>query len=242
MNTINKNHLRRGLSLVQIPVLALSLSFVSACDAEPEAIDTQADSLDAAEPVALDIPLECDDNLGDPLACDAWLADNVAPFERLESTNNIAHVDTEADDVTPDQVSPRGVKTVQVTCESWDYQPEICSMSNQVLYANLNNQLSKRSCSGRWGATSDSIYAFDGCRAIFSATIQTSSPTVNEIACSSWNHNYAECPVPAGISITGAWLKSRVSNSPCKSGTWGWDGSKIWVGSGCRGVFQYTAN
>ena len=152
-----------------------------------------------------------------------------------------------------------------ITCASKDYRYQLCPADT---YGGVEfyEQLSRRSCEGRWGYDRRGIWVDDGCRAKFRLTggyDQDYNP---------YGHNpygYGEhqggqhggrprdYPVDAPVGditiITceshknrraycrvnttgGVELDRQISRSSC-SGNWGYDRNGIWVNNGCRAKF-----
>lgn len=76
-----------------------------------------------------------------------------------------------------------------------------------------------------------------------------------EVECNSRNYKYTECPVPGALRILSAHVVTRNSRSSCNNtgegpapedypenaqtpGIFGYDGSLLWVHSGCRAIFE----
>jgi hypothetical protein len=65
-----------------------------------------------------------------------------------------------------------------------------------------------------------------------------SAQTSREVTCESRADRYTECAIPENSSVK---LVKTLSNTPCTAGrTYGAERVKIWVRSGCRGVFEVT--
>lgn len=122
-----------------------------------------------------------------------------------------------------------------IQCESWNYDTEICHLPSGVIGAQMIQQISETNCAGRWSNTSNSVVAYDGCRAKFRVTFNRSLNVVTA-QCNSWGYSYTPCGVPIAGNST-IWLQSRQSNSKCKrNSTWGVNHA-MWVDNGCRGTF-----
>jgi hypothetical protein len=63
-----------------------------------------------------------------------------------------------------------------------------------------------------------------------------SAQTVRQVTCESLSDRYTECPIPENHTVR---LLRTLSNTGCMPGrTFGAERNKIWVRSGCRGVFE----
>ncbi len=123
-----------------------------------------------------------------------------------------------------------------VRCESWNYQAELCAIKEPLTSVTLVQQHSKTNCGGKWYNYGTGILVNGGCRATFLVT-SSSNKTVNTQSCSSWNYQYAECPIGYANSV---WLSRKESSSECQYGvSWGYTADKIWVSKGCRARFNY---
>jgi hypothetical protein len=59
-----------------------------------------------------------------------------------------------------------------------------------------------------------------------------------QVTCESQSDRYTECPIPDNSTVR---LVRTLSNTPCTPGrTYGAERNRIWVRSGCRGVFEIT--
>lgn len=72
-----------------------------------------------------------------------------------------------------------------------------------------------------------------------SAGYQTASAqAARQVACESLSDRYTECPIPENSQVR---LIRTLSNTACTPGrSYGAERARIWVRSGCRGVFEVT--
>jgi Protein of unknown function (DUF3011) len=73
---------------------------------------------------------------------------------------------------------------------------------------------------------------------LIGAAAPAAAQAPRQVTCESVGDRYVECPIPENSTIK---LVRTLSNSPCRPGrTYGGDRARIWVRSGCRGVFEVT--
>ncbi|MBU2712902.1 DUF3011 domain-containing protein [Zooshikella harenae] len=131
-----------------------------------------------------------------------------------------------------------GYKTLYVVCESYNYQPGICTLGDlKIIHTNVHKKLSRSSCNNSvWSTTDNQIITTKGCRAVFQVLAELNVNPVT-LQCDSKNYRYHECPLP--FQVKGAWLRKRNSDSPCEQEKgWGTRNNILWVNNGCRGVFN----
>ena len=138
----------------------------------------------------------------------------------------------------------------RVTCESRNYQQQVCPTGQQITGAWVIDQRSSAPCiQGRtWGFQNGEIWVTDGCAADFGVQWRggppaavappPNLPAATNMICESRNYQQQYCAT--GRPISRAWLVAQRSQSACLQGrSWGYDNSGIWVTQGCEGEFAF---
>ncbi len=139
----------------------------------------------------------------------------------------------------------------QLTCQSRNYQQEICQTGVTITNAWMIAQRSRSPCiqGQTWGFQGNSIWVAQGCEADFGFQGVAAPPVFAapgrsgnvRITCDSQNYQQQFCPT--GVQVVGAWLVEQTSSAPCIQGqTWGFDHDGIWVTQGCAGSFGVQAS
>ncbi len=142
--------------------------------------------------------------------------------------------------------APAAAWAQQITCESRDYQQEVCTVGVTINNAWLLVQRSRSPCiqNQTWGFQGNTLWVAQGCGGDFGfqgvagppPVVAPGRPGGTRVACNSQNYQQQFCST--GMQIASAWLIEQTSSAPCIQGqTWGYQGSNIWVAQGCAGDF-----
>jgi hypothetical protein len=149
----------------------------------------------------------------------------------------------------PAVVAPgRPGSTLQITCESRNYQQQYCPTGQQITSAWVIEQRSSAPCvQGRsWGFQNGDIWVTEGCAAEFGIQGRGGPPVVvapqpyypATMICASIDYQQQYCATARPIGR--AWLIAQRSRSACLQGrTWGYDEGGVWVTQGCEGEFGF---
>ena len=150
----------------------------------------------------------------------------------------------------PAVVAPARPGSMRVSCESRNYQQQICPIGQQITGAWVIEQRSSAPCiqGQTWGYQNSEIWVAQGCSAEFGVqgyaaapvivAPQPVRPMVGSIVCESRDYQQQFCST--GRPIGRAWLVTQRSRSACIQGqSWGYDGRGIWVAQGCEGEFAF---
>jgi hypothetical protein len=132
-------------------------------------------------------------------------------------------------------------KTNLLVCESQNERRETCR-ANTRGGVEIARQLSKAACveGVSWGATADTLWVDEGCRAEFVLGAAHQAPPNNQtleqlVVCESHEGKKKQC---AADTSAGVQLVRQLSASACNFGKeWGWDRGGVWVNKGCRAEF-----
>jgi Protein of unknown function (DUF3011) len=144
----------------------------------------------------------------------------------------------------PPAMAPGRPGVNRVSCESQNYQQQVCPTGQVITNAYVIEQRSGAPCiqGQSWGFRNSEIWVTAGCAADFgiqgySGQAPVMQP-VGTLLCES--RNYAQQYCSTGQFVYRAWLVTQRSRSPCRQGqTWGYDRNGIWVTQGCEGEFGY---
>jgi hypothetical protein len=142
--------------------------------------------------------------------------------------------------------APATASAQQITCQSRNYQQEVCPTGVTITNAWILAQQSRSPCiqGQTWGFQGNSIWVTQGCEADFGfqgvatapVVVAPSRPGGMRVSCNSRNYQQQFCST--GFPITSAWLIEQTSSAPCIQGqTWGYEGANIGVAQGCAGEF-----
>ena len=142
--------------------------------------------------------------------------------------------------------APAAAWAQQITCQSRNYQQEVCQTGMTITNAWMIAQRSRAPCiqGQTWGFQGNSIWVAQGCEADFGfqgvaappVAVAPNRPGNLQITCNSQNYQQQFCPT--GMQIGGVWLIEQSSSAPCIQGqTWGHERGSIWVTQGCAGTF-----
>ena len=129
----------------------------------------------------------------------------------------------------------------EVTCESNDNRRKECSIDTRG-GVRIIRQLSNTACiEGRtWGASRNSVWVDDGCRAVFASGSSSSSGNSgnynsSQVTCESNDNRRKECSMNTRGGVR---LIRQLSDTACIQGrNWGTNQNSVWVDDGCRAVF-----
>jgi len=150
----------------------------------------------------------------------------------------------------PVVVAPGRPGGQRVSCESRNYQQQICPIGQQITVAWVIEQRSSAPCiqGQTWGYQNNEIWVNQGCSADFGVQVYGSAPATvaplpvgplaGSIVCESRDYQQQFCAT--GRQVGRAWLVTQRSRSACIQGqSWGYDGRGIWVSQGCEGEFAF---